>query len=126
MDEYDKMVKDQRKWMLALLAILVIGLGITPYKQIFLGLLLGTAVSTFNLWFLQHKVKRFGKAISGKKSGVSLGTFTRMLTSVLAVAIALQFADYFNVYATVIGLASSYIVLMIDSFVRAMVEANRT
>lgn len=125
MDEYGKMVKDQRKWMLFLLAILVIGVGITPYKQIFLGLLLGGAVSTFNLWFLQHKVRRFGKAITGGKSVGSLGTFTRMLTSVLAVAVALQYEDLFNIYATAIGLASSYIILMIDSFIRAMIEANK-
>lgn len=126
MDEYGKMVKGQRKWMLFLLAILVIGVGITPYRQVFLGLLLGSAVSTFNLWFLQHKVKRFGKAVIGGKTAVSLGTFTRMLSTVLAIALALQFETVFNVYATAIGLASSYIILMIDSFIRAMVEANRT
>jgi|SRR5690625_4897558 len=126
MDEYDKMVKDQRKWMLILLAILVIGVGIIPYKQIFLGLLLGTIVSTFNIWFLQSKVKKFGKAITGGKSVVSLGTFTRMLTSVLAVVIALQYEALFHLYAVIIGLASSYLIMLVDSFIRAIVEANKT
>ena len=126
MDEYDKMVKDQRKWMLILLAILVIGVGIIPYKQIFLGLLLGTTVSTFNIWFLQSKVKKFGKAITGGKSVVSLGTFTRMLTSVLAVVIALQYEELFHLYAVIVGLASSYLIMLVDSFIRAIIVANKT
>lgn len=126
MNEYDKMVKDQRKWMLILLAILVIGVGIIPSKQILLGLLLGTSVSTFNIWFLQSKVKKFGKAITGGKSVVSLGTFTRMLTSVLAVVIALQYEELFHLYAVIIGLASSYLIMLVDSFIRAIIEANKT
>src|SRR5690625_7983179 len=65
MDEYDKMVKVQRKWMIIFLAILVIGLSVLPYKQILLGLLLGSIVSVFNIWFLQKRVKRFGEAIAG-------------------------------------------------------------
>lgn len=125
MNEYDKMVKDQRKWMLVLLAILIIGVGITPYKQIFLSLLLGSTVSTFNLWFLQHKVKRFSKAITGGKASVSLGTFTRMLTSVLAIALVFQFEDLFHIYPTIIGLVSSYVIMLVDSFIRTMIAANR-
>ncbi len=126
MDEYDKMVKGQRKWMLIFLSILVIGLGIIPYKQIVLGLLLGSMISTFNLWFLQNRVKKFGKAITGGKTVVSLGTFTRMLTSVLAIAIALRFENTFHIYATIIGLVSSYLIMMINSFIRTIIEANRT
>lgn len=126
MDEYDKMVNSQRKWMLVLLAILVIGIAVMSHRQILLGLLLGSVVSAFNIWLLQNRVKRFGKAITDGKSVVSLGTFTRMLTSVLAIAIALRFENLFNIYATVIGLASSYLILMIDSFIRAIIEAKRT
>lgn len=125
MDDYDIMVKSQRKWMLIFLAILVIGLGIIPYKQILLGLLLGSSISTFNIWFLQNRVKKFGKAITGGKSVVSLGTFTRMLTSVLAIAIALRFENTFHVYATIIGLVSSYLIMMVDSFIRSIIDVNR-
>ncbi len=125
MDDYDIMVKSQRKWMLIFLAILVIGLGIIPYKQILLGLLLGSSISTFNIWFLQNRVKKFGKAITGGKSVVSLGTFTRMLTSVLAIAIALRFENTFHVYATIIGLVSSYLIMMVDSFIRSIIDMNR-
>jgi|SRR5690625_539761 len=125
MDDYDIMVKSQRKWMLIFLAILVIGLGIIPYKQILFGLLLGSSISTFNIWFLQNRVKKFGKAITGGKSVVSLGTFTRMLTSVLAIAIALRFENTFHVYATIIGLVSSYLIMMVDSFIRSIIDVNR-
>lgn len=126
MDVYDKMVKVQRKWMLIFLAILVIGLVVLPYKQILLGLLLGSIVSVFNMWFLQSRVKRFGEAIAGGKSVVGLGTFMRMLTSVLAIAIALRFDQLFHIYATVIGLVSSYLIMMIEAFIRSAIEANKT
>lgn len=126
MDEYDKMVKVQRKWMLIFLAILVIGLSVLPYKQILLGLLLGSVVSVFNIWFLQKRVKKFGEAIAGGKSVAGLGTFMRMLTSVLAIAIALRFDHLFHIYATIIGLVSSYIIMMVEAFVRSAIEASRT
>lgn len=126
MDDYDGMVTSQRKWMLYLLAILAVGAGFTPYRQIFSGLLLGSIISFFNLWLLQRKVKDFGKAVVEKGSAVSLGTFTRMVTAVLAIVIALQFENIFHIYAVVIGLASSYVVMMVNSFIRAIIEANKS
>jgi len=126
MDEYDKMVKVQRKWMIIYLAILVIGLGVLPYKQILLGLLLGSIVSVFNIWFLQKRVKRFGEAIAGGRSVAGLGTLMRMLTSVMAIAIALKFDQLFHIYATIIGLVSSYLIMLVEAFIRSAIEAKRT
>ena len=126
MDEYDKMVKDQRKWMLIFLVILVIGLGVLPYKQFVLGLLLGGVVSAFNIWLLQRRVKKFGEAIEKGKSVLGLGTFTRMVTSISAIAVAVKFDQLFHVYATLIGLASSYIIMMIESFIRSAIHVNKT
>ncbi|MFC4024965.1 ATP synthase subunit I [Oceanobacillus longus] len=115
MSEYDKMVTRQRKWMLFLLAIIVIGSGFSSYNQVFNGLLLGGAVSFYNLWLLQHKTKALGKAIAetGKVRG-GLGTFSRLAATILAVLIALRFNETFHIIAVVFGIISSYIVIGLD------------
>ncbi|WP_339226520.1 ATP synthase subunit I [Oceanobacillus sp. FSL K6-2867] len=113
--EYDLMVTRQLKWMLFLLAIFVIGAGFSSYPQIFNGLLLGSAVSFYNLWLLQHKTKALGKAVieKGKVRG-GLGTISRLAATVLSVLIALRFNETFHIIALVFGLVSSYIILGID------------
>src|SRR5699024_2354722 len=93
MFDYKTMSKDQQKWMLYLLVIIALAATLTPYTSFFLGLLLGSAVSLYNLWLLQRKVYDFGKAVAEKRSPLGLGTLTRIVTSVLAVAIALRFED---------------------------------
>jgi len=113
--EYDGMVIRQRKWMLYLLAIIVIGCGFSSYPQIFYGLLLGSGVSFYNLWLLQHKIQALGKAVTqtGEVRG-GLGTFSRLAATMLAVLIALRFNETFHIIAVVFGLISSYIVIGLD------------
>lgn len=117
MQQYVKMVTRQRKWMLYLLALLVLGAGFTPYLSIFLGLLLGTVVSFYNLWILQKKVYDFGEAVANKQSAKGLGTVSRLAAVAFAVIITLRFEDYFHVIAVIIGLMTSYIVIIIDFMV---------
>src|SRR5690625_8034757 len=83
MFDYKVMSKDQRKWMLYLLVIIALGAIFTPYTRFFLGLLLGTAIRFYNLWLLQRKVYAFGKAVVETGAPLGLGTFTRIVTSVL-------------------------------------------
>lgn len=120
MSDYARMVSSQLKWTLFLLVAIAIGAGITPYTRVFLSLLLGGLVSLFNLWLLQRKVNAFGKAVSEKGKAMSLGTFTRVLTSVLVVLIALKFEATFHIYSVVIGLVISYVVLMINLSIEAV------
>lgn len=124
--DFDRAVTSQRKWMLYLLAVLFLGAGFTPYPRIFLGLILGTAVSFYNLWLLQRKVKYLGKAVLNQTKMGGLGTLSRIASSVLAVIIALQFEEHFHLYSVVIGLATSYLIMMIDMFVRAMIDAMQS
>lgn len=114
MQQYESMIRRQRKWMFYLLAILVIGAGFTPYPRVFLGLFLGTALSFYNLWLMQRKINQLGKASAEKRSSQGIGTFTRLASAVLAVWIALRFTEYFHLIAVVIGLMTAYIVIMID------------
>lgn len=115
--DYNVMIARQRKWMLYLLAILVIGAIFLPYPRIFLGLLLGVIVSFYNLWLLQKKIVDFTEAVANKSSTRGIGMASRFAAAVLAIIVALRFEEYFHIIAVLIGLMTSYIVIMIDSIV---------
>jgi ATP synthase protein I len=114
--QYQRMITRQRKWMFYLLAVLVLGAGFTPYLRIFLGLLLGTVLSFYNLWLMQRKIDQFGQASAEQRSTRGIGTFTRLASAALAVLIALRYEEYFHLISVIIGLMTAYIVIMIDFF----------
>ncbi|MFD2044424.1 ATP synthase subunit I [Ornithinibacillus salinisoli] len=114
MKQYENMITRQRKWMLFLLAILVLGAGFTPYVRIFLGLLLGSVVSFYNLYLLQKKTSDFADAVAKNQSAKGLGSISRLAAAALAVIIALRYEEYFDMIALIIGLMTSYLVIMID------------
>ncbi|TMN23822.1 ATP synthase subunit I [Lentibacillus cibarius] len=116
MSYYENMVSRQRKWMFYLLAIYVLGAGFTPYQQIFLGLLLGGCVSFYNLWLLQRKIDAFAASTEKNESAGGLGSISRLAAAALAVLIALRFDAYFNVISVLVGLMTSYLVIVIDFF----------
>lgn len=107
-----------RRYIFFLLAFYVLLWGFTPYKAVCLGLTLGTSLSLFNMWLLVKRMDRFSAAIDEGKALRSLGTVSRMATAVLAVLIALKFPEHLNIYSVIVGLMTSYIVIMIDFFVR--------
>ncbi|SFK15400.1 ATP synthase protein I [Halobacillus dabanensis] len=114
MQVYQQMMARQRKWMFYLLALLVLGWGITPWEPIFLGLLLGSALSFYNLWLMQRKIRKLGEASAENRSVRGIGTFTRLASGALAVVIALQFEEYFHLISVVLGLMAAYFVILID------------
>jgi ATP synthase protein I len=117
MSQYENMIARERKWMFYLLAIWVLGAGFTPYPRIFLGLLLGSAVSFYNLWLLQRKIDALGEAAAKKQKVKDVSVLSRLAAVGIAVMIALRFEDYFHIIAVVAGLMTSYLVIMIDFFV---------
>lgn len=124
MSEYERVVSSQRRWLLFLLGMIIIGLFVTPYRKIFLGLLLGSSVSFLNMVFLQNRVKAFGEAVV-EGEGVSLGTLVRLANAGLTIAFSLQFKNKIHIWSVVIGLVLSYIVMTIDIFVRAVIDMRR-
>lgn len=114
MSQYDIMAARQRKWMLYLLAVFVLGAGFTPYSKVFFGLILGTVFSYYNLYVLQRRVKNFGDAVEAKMRPKGLGTFTRFAAAVAAIVIAGRYQEYLNVLAVIIGLMTSYLVMVAD------------
>jgi len=100
--------------MFYLLAVMVLGTGFTPFPKIFLGLLLGTAFSFYNLWLLQRRVKSFGDAVAVKQKPRGLGTGARFASAVAAIVIAGKYTMHIDALFVIIGLLSSYIVMVAD------------
>ncbi|KGP71971.1 ATP synthase subunit I [Pontibacillus yanchengensis] len=113
-EQFQTMMTRQRKWMLYLLALLVLGWGFLPYQHIFLGLILGALFSFFNLWLMHRKVNHIGQAASENRTGRALGSFSRFAAGGLAILIALRFNQHFHLIAVVIGLMTTYVVIMIE------------
>ncbi|NLP51783.1 ATP synthase subunit I [Bacillus sp. RO1] len=105
------------KYFLFFLAFFVLGWGITPYQDWFLGLILGTVISIYSHWLLHKKVKRFTEAVAEGRKAVTLGSFSRMAAAILGVVIAMRYPETLNLYGVIIGIMTSYIVIIIDSFV---------
>ncbi|GGJ91915.1 hypothetical protein GCM10007063_13130 [Lentibacillus kapialis] len=116
MSYYGMTITRQRKWMFYLLAAFVLGAGFTPYPRVFLGLLLGGAASFYNLWLLQRKIAAFAESAATNKSATGIGTLSRMASAVLVVIIALRYDAYFDMIFVIVGLMTSYLVIVIDFF----------
>ncbi|WP_188207606.1 ATP synthase subunit I [Alkalibacillus aidingensis] len=114
MTNYTKMVNRQRKLLLYLLAISVLGWGFTDYQSIFLGLMLGQAVGFFNLFLMQKKIDNVGEQAANNRTAKSFGTLSRFAGAALVVVVVLRFPDDFHLIAAVVGLMTPYIVIMID------------
>ena len=118
MQELDKMFYKQRKYMLYLLGIYVLGVILTTYDRIFQGLILGTIFSLFIFWSMVQKNKKFSEAVAAGKKARSLGSATRMAAAALATVIAVRYPEEFSVASMVLGLMTVYFVIMIDYFIQ--------
>jgi ATP synthase protein I len=118
MPEFQTMFVRQRRWMFFLLSFYVLGWGFTTYQSIFLGLVLGTSLSLFNLWLMAKKIDQMGQAAESGRRIRSLGSFSRMATGALAIVITMRYPEHFHLISVVIGLMTSYIVIMIDFFIQ--------
>ncbi len=125
MNQYQQMLTRHSKYILFILSSFIMGWGFTNYQPMFLGLILGTVVSFFNLWVMHKKINKFGHAIvKGKKVG-SLGMLLRFGTASLSVFIIIKFPDLFNLVGLVIGLMTPYLVIMIDMFFNSSLVRKR-
>lgn len=108
-----------RKYLYYLLALFVLGWGFTYYETVFLGLILGTSLSFFNLRLLVKRTNRFGEVVVKGKKMRSFGMLTRMAIAVLGVAVVLWYPTQFHLIGFVVGLMIPYAVILFDFFVQA-------
>lgn len=116
MPELKDMFARQKRYIFLLLSAYVFGWGFTEHKAIFLGLVFGTSLSLFNLWLMVRNSEKFKLAVEQGKKVRSLGTFSRLATAAFAVIVALEYPNDLHLISTVLGLMTSYIVIMIDFF----------
>ena len=114
MQEIHFVFKRYLKHTLTLLSIYCIIWGFTPYKAESLGLILGSVIGIYNIWLLSRKTDQLGEAVLQGRGMKSIGTISRMAAAVLAVAVAMEFPELFNIYFVILGLMAGYLVVMID------------
>ncbi|MET3684261.1 ATP synthase protein I [Alkalibacillus flavidus] len=114
MTDYATMANRQRKWMLYALAISFAGWGLTDYKPVFAGLILGLLVGLFNLFLLQKRVDVIGEKAANNQAAKSFGMLSRFAAAILIVVLATRFPEHINLFAAIAGLMTPYLVIMID------------
>ncbi|EZP75310.1 ATP synthase F0F1 subunit I [Parageobacillus genomosp. 1] len=118
MEKFQQMFLRQLKYILYLLSLYTLGWGFTAYKTFFLSLILGTVISILMLWSLTRKIDKLGQAVLERKKVRTIGTLSRLALAALAAAIALEYPQYFSIVPVVLGLMTSYIVIIIDFLLR--------
>lgn len=108
-----------RKYLYYLLALFVLGWGFTYYQTVFLGLILGTSLSFFNLRMLMKRTNRFGEAVAEGRKMRSFGMLTRMAIAVIGIAVVLWYPEYFHLVGFIVGLMIPYILIIFDFFVQS-------
>lgn len=124
MVEFDHMVSNQRKWMLCLLGFFILGFILTPYRNAFLGLFFGGVISLINLFLLHAQGKKFAKAVIGEGNFMMIGPFLRLLIVCATLFLAYKFANTVLFWSMVIGLVTSYFVMIGDVFMRSLLEVK--
>src|SRR5690625_5931287 len=85
-----------------------------PLRTFFLGILVGHVVSYYGLRLLQNRAKAFGRlAVDGKRTS-GLGTFFRLIGAGVAIWLALKYEEKIHIIGVVLGLTTSYVVMIID------------
>lgn len=125
MPKYMEMYNRQKKWTLYLLSVYFLGWASASYRPVFAGLILGTSFSFIFLMQLTRHMKKFDNALSKGKKVRSLGTMSRMAMAGIAAIIAIKWPQYFNIVAVVLGLMTTYIVIMIDYIYHSFFAHNK-
>lgn len=107
------------KVMCYLLALFLLGWAFTRYDAIFLGLLLGGAVSFINALYTALKVRQFSERQQAGMKPRGLGMLTRFSMAALAAMAALRFPELIQIHALVVGLILAPAILFIDGLISA-------
>ncbi|MDM5299736.1 ATP synthase subunit I [Bacillus pumilus] len=118
MDDPKLIFRRQSKYMLFILAVFVLGYALPGYQTVFLGLIIGTLLSFFNLLLMIRRMSAFDHSIETGKPVRSLGSAARWCNGLIAGAIAWRYPEYVHLAGVVFGLMTIYPVIMIDSFIQ--------
>lgn len=114
------LVQRQKKYTYYLVALFVLGWGFTPYKEAFLGLIIGTIFGFLSLRIVASKTDKLldrvteGKDIKFKATAVS--TYSRLAFFGLLILFAAKYQQYIAVWSLGLGLLTAYFVMIIDFY----------
>ncbi|CAM3968800.1 ATP synthase subunit I [Alkalicoccus chagannorensis] len=116
----DEAVQLARRYTVYTLVIMFIVLltGVFRQDSFFLGMAFGAGLSLLNLVSTYFQTKRIIASGRDRKYRFSFGTVGRMVTVVVGLLLAQQYPEYFDLIGLVIGLAVTYLLLMIDPLFR--------
>lgn len=119
--------------VLFFIALCLVAAALLPsHRAIAQGLILGSAVSCFNVLHMASRVGKITDAAEKVAGGtklekrVGIGFSLRLLTSVIAVMIPLKFPQYFNVIAVVGSLVFAHFLLQILGMMFSIKEEKQT
>ncbi|MDN4066389.1 ATP synthase subunit I [Paenibacillus sp. FSL R5-0407] len=114
MDELSKYHRALTVGTLVFLMLCFIGGALLPdYQSIFLGVALGSAVSSVNALYLGRKVRQVSEAaLNGGSKRLNMGFLTRAALAVLAIFIAMKSPQLLNMYAVAGGLVFAQFYLL--------------
>ncbi|CAM4068234.1 ATP synthase subunit I [Bacillus manliponensis] len=112
------LVQRQKKYTYNFLALFVLGWGFTSYKEVFLGLIIGTIFSFLSLRIVASKTDKLldrvtnGKEVKFKATAVS--TYSRFATFGLLILFAAKYQHLIAIWSLGVGLLTGYLVMIID------------
>ncbi|MDC2866246.1 MULTISPECIES: ATP synthase subunit I [unclassified Bacillus (in: firmicutes)] len=118
MIEVHELVQRQKKYMYNLLALFVLGWGFTSYKDVFLGLIIGTIFGFLSLRIVAHKTDKLldrvtqGETVKYKATAVS--TYSRLAAIGLLILFAAKYQHLMAMWSLALGLLTGYLVMIID------------
>lgn len=118
MIEVHELVQRQKKYMYNLLALFVLGWGFTSYKDVFLGLIIGTIFGFLSLRIVAHKTDKLldrvtqGGTVKYKATAVS--TYSRLAAIGLLILFAAKYQHLMAMWSLALGLLTGYLVMIID------------
>ena len=107
-----------------IIALMVITALLSSESAFFLGMAFGTSFSLVILLTTYFQVKRIGKSLSDRKYRFSIGTLGRMIIVIFAIIIAQEFPQFLSLTGVIIGLAVTYIILLIDPILQSKAFAE--
>ncbi|QKS72754.1 ATP synthase subunit I [Paenalkalicoccus suaedae] len=114
MNDYKRIAKRYVTYTLIIIAVLVVIAVMTSMSRFFFGVALGASFSLLNLITTYFQVKRISQMQADRKYRFSIGTVGRLMIVVVALVLAQQFPNVFDLTGVIVGLAVTYVILLID------------
>ncbi|MFD3446680.1 ATP synthase subunit I [Microbacteriaceae bacterium 4G12] len=113
------LVQRQKKYMYYILALCVACWGFTPYKRVFLGLILGTIVSFIGLRLVAKKTDKLLDRVTEGQTNIrfkatAVSTYSRLAAMGLLILFAVKYEHLIEVWSLGLGLMTAYVVMIID------------